>query len=116
MKPLLFLPVLFVLSYFVQLFLPWWSMALICFGVCFVFKVNKFYAFAGSLLAIFFLWVLKAYFADQNFDFPMSGLLSGLFGNVSSFAVFFLTGITGGLVGGLSGLCGSWSKSLIQSK
>jgi len=67
------------------LFLPWWSIALICFGVCFVFKVNKFYAFAGSLLAIFFLWVLKAYFADQNFDFPMSGLLSGLFGNVSLF-------------------------------
>ena len=89
MKQLIFLPVIFVLSYILQLFLPWWIIALICYGVCFILRVNKFYAFTGSLLAIFFLWVVKAYFADQNFDAPMSALLGGLFGNVSTSAVFF---------------------------
>jgi len=116
MKTLIFIPVIFVLTYFCQLFLPWWSLALICFGACLFFKVNKFYAFSGSLLAIFFLWVLKAYFADQNFDVPMSSLLGGLFGNVSASAVFFLTGLTGGLVAGLSGLLGSWAGSLFLNK
>jgi DNA-binding transcriptional regulator of glucitol operon len=116
MKPLIFLPLIFVLSYVVQLFLPWWSMALVCYGVCFALKVNKWYAFSGSLLAVFFLWVLKAYFADQNFDVPMSSLLGGLFGNVSTSAVFFLTGLIGGMVAGFSGLLGSWTGTLFQQK
>jgi len=116
MKTFIFIPVIFVLSYFLQLFLPWWIIALICYGVCFVLKVNKFYAFAGSLLTIFFLWVVKAYFADQNFDAPVSALLAGLFGNVSTSAVFFLTGLVGGIVAGFSGLLGSWSGSLFQNK
>ena len=98
------------------LFLPWWSMALVCYGVCFALKVNKWYAFSGSLLAVFFLWVLKAYFADQNFDVPMSSLLGGLFGNVSTSAVFFLTGLIGGMVAGFSGLLGSWTGTLFQQK
>lgn len=116
MKQLIFLPVIFVLSYILQLFLPWWIIALICYSVCFILRVNKFYAFTGSLLAIFFLWVVKAYFADQNFDAPMSALLGGLFGNVSTSAVFFLTGLVGGMVAGLSGLLGSWSVTLFQQK
>lgn len=116
MKPLIFVPIIFVFSYFLQLFLPWWIIALICYGLCFVLKVNKFYAFTGSLLTIFLLWVLKAYFADQNFDTPISVLLGGLFGNVSTSAVFFLTGLIGGIVAGFSGLLGSWTTSLFQNK
>ncbi|MBK9735889.1 MAG: hypothetical protein IPO92_13410 [Saprospiraceae bacterium] len=114
MKQLIFVPIILVITYLVQLFGPWWLLTIVCFVVCYYFKLNKFMAFTGSLLAIFILWFVKAFLADANFDEAMSGILGALFGGISDTTVLFLTGLTGGLAGGLSGLLGSWSQTLFS--
>ncbi|MFZ1748675.1 MAG: hypothetical protein WAU01_00715 [Saprospiraceae bacterium] len=113
MKSLFFIPIIFILSWILQLWFPWWIISIVCAAICFMMRVPIFSGFAGSLLIIFLLWVIKAYFADQHFDVPMSGILGELIGNISSSAVFILTGLIGGVVGGFSGLIGSWLSSMM---
>lgn len=114
MKNIILITTIIITTYIIQLFLPWWVIAVICFVVCYLSKVSKFVAFINSLLAIFVLWYFKAWMADGNFDEPMSFLLGNVLGGISSSAVLFLTAIIGGLVAGLSGLLGSWSRSLFS--
>ncbi len=101
-----------VASFIVQMFLPWWSITIVCFMVCYFSSINKFLAFTGSLIGIFILWFGKAIIADGLFDTPASEIVGGILGNISPSTTYFLTGIVGGLVGGLSGLLGSWARSL----
>lgn len=110
MTKFIFIPIIFVMSFVAQMFLPWWTMVIICFAVCYLLVPLRWMGFVGSLLAIFVLWYVKAFIADGHFDVPMSTILGGVMGNISSSAVLFLTGIVGGLAGGLGGLIGSWSR------
>ena len=112
MKKLSFIPILIIIAFIAQLFFPWWILVIISFSVCYVFDPGKFIAFGGCFISIFLLWSLKAYMADGNFDVPISELLSGLMGNISRGAVFFLTGAIGGIVSGLSGLIGVWTRQI----
>ena len=112
MKSLKFIPVLIILILLAQSFLPWWIIAVVSFVVCYVFNPGQFIAFSGSLLTVFAIWIIKSYIADHNFDTAMSSLLGQLFGNISSGAIFFLTGISGGIIAGLFGLLGNWTRNL----
>ena len=116
MKQLTFIPIIIILSAICQSFFPWWSIALVSFGVCYFINVNKFMAFSGSLLAILILWSTKAWMSSQFFDTPMSEILGALLGNISTTSVIFLTGLVGGVVAGLSGLSGNLVKSIIRVK
>jgi hypothetical protein len=116
MKQLILIPIIIIVTYVAQLFLPWWIITVICFVVGYFADVSKFVAFASSLLAIFVLWYSKAWMADGNFDEPMSTLLGNVFGGISGTAVLFLTAIVGGLYGGLGGLLGAWSRLLFSKK
>ena len=111
MKKLVFVLLIMVIALISQMFLPWWSIAIVCFLVCYFSSINKFMAFSGSLIGIFVLWVGKAMIADGLFDTPVSEIVGGILGNVSPSATYFLTGLVGGIVGGLSGLLGSWARS-----
>ena len=97
-------------------FLPWWICGIVSFVVCYLWKTNGFVGFTASLLAVFIVWYGKAFFADQNFDTPMSGLLGSLLGNVSGGAALFLTGLIGGIAAGFAGWLGSWTRALSSPK
>lgn len=116
MKNFFPLPIIFIIAYISQLFLPWWVIAVISFSVCYLASVSKFVAFTNSLFAIFVLWYFKAWLADGNFDEPMSVLLGNILGEISGGAVLFLTASIGGITAGLSGLLGSWTNSLFSKK
>lgn len=114
MKKFVYIPLIIAFAFVLQLFLPWWIISPVCFIICYVFHPGKFNAFAGSLLSVFMLWSLKAWWADQYFDTPMSDLLGNLLGNISGGTVIFFTGIIGGLTGGCSGLLGDWMRQLAK--
>jgi len=116
MKNIVIIPIIIIITYIVQMFLPWWIVAVICFVVCYFANLSRFIAFASSLLAIFVLWYVKAWMTDGNFDEPMSILLGNVMGGISGGAVLFLTAMVGGIVGGLSGLLGAWSRLLFSKK
>ena len=116
MKNIVIIPIIIIITYLAQMFLPWWIVAVICFVVCYFANLSKFVAFASSLLAIFVLWYVKAWMSDGNFDEPMSILLGNVMGGISGGAVLFLTAMIGSIVGGLSGLLGAWSRLLFLKK
>lgn len=101
-------------TFVMQLFLPWWIVGVVSFILAYILEKSKFIAFSACLLAVFALWIVKAYWADSHFDVPVSNLVSSLLGNISGSSVFFLTGIIGGLIGGLGGLLGTWTRTLSQ--
>jgi hypothetical protein len=101
-----------VWTFVFQLFMPWWIIGVISFVLAYLMEKNKFIAFASCMVAVFSLWVGTAYWADGNFDRPVSDILSSLLGNISPSAVYFLTGIIGGIVAGLGGCLGTWTRSL----
>jgi len=112
MNKLIFVPILFAACFVLQIFMPWWAMAIACFAVCYIMRPGLLAAFVGSMLAVTLLWMIKAWYADRSFDVPVSGILGAIFGNLSGNMMYLLTGLTGGLVAGFSGLCGTWSSRI----
>ena len=112
MNKLIFVPILFAACFVLQIVMPWWAMAIACFAVCYVMRPGLLAAFVGSMLAVTLLWMIKAWYADRSFDVPVSGILGAIFGNLSGNMMYLLTGLTGGLVAGFSGLCGTWSSRI----
>jgi len=115
MKVLFLMANVILWSFIAQMFLPWWVVGLISFVIAFILHQNKIVSFVGPLLSIFALWFGKAWWADGNFDAPMSDLLGSLLGNISGVSVLLLTGLIGGIVAGLSGLLGSWTRTLSKT-
>ena len=97
-----------------QLIFPWWMVAIVPFVIGYLFKSPLSASFIISFITIFLLWSVSAYRADQNFDISMSALLAEILSLSSPSGMFFLTGLTGGIVGGLSGFLGSWTRQLSQ--
>lgn len=97
-----------------QLFLPWWIIAIVPFFVGYLFRTPLLTSFLVSFAAVFLLWTVSAYRADQNFDVSMAELLGEILGSLKPLSMFILTGMTGGLVAGFSGFLGSWTRQLSQ--
>lgn len=95
-------------SLILQLFLPWYIVAVVAFAVAYFVKQNSFSAFASGFVAVFLLWVLYAYMlssANENLLATKFATLLPLKGNVT--LLLLITGIIGGLVSGFSALTGS---------
>ncbi len=104
---------LLIISFIGLLFLPWYVIAFIAFGIGYYFEPGGAKAFIWSFMTLFVLWTAKAWFADKNFDNSMAALLGQILGNLSSSTVLFLTGFIAGVVGGIFGLLGNWTKKLL---
>lgn len=96
-----------LISLFAQLVLPWWSLAIVAFGVCF-WRSDRagqafLYGFAGvALVWLAYAWLI--YFrTDGRFVVRMSQLLFKSDGVALPFVV---TALLGGIVGGMAGLSG----------
>lgn len=116
MKPLILILIIAILTYSFSMFLPWWISGVVAFIVCYFFKPGHFTAFTASLLAVFGVWLIKSYFADSNFDIPMSSILSKILGDMPTSSVFFLTGLIGGIPAGMAGLLGNWTRIFSNQK
>lgn len=99
-----------------ELFLPWWSMALAAFLVAIPLTSKGPSAFWSGFAAIALLWGGYALFIGFNTDFILSSKIAELFQVGSPIILVALTGILGGLVGGLSSLTGCYLKALYQEK
>lgn len=111
---LTFLSIL-VASCLVQLFLPWWCIAVVAVVLGFFFKQHSGLAFLAGFLAVFVLWVGYAYLLSSANNhllaIKIAELMAPLTGG-SKNVLLLLTGIVGGLVGGLATLTGSLASKL----
>ena len=112
-NPWLLLLLTFLLTSAVQLFLPWWSLAAVCYLVGFVSA-----RFGGSAFGIGFggaalSWLLPAAWLNMRND----GLLAHRMAQLlplggSAGALVLATAVVAGLVGGWAMLAGVWLRAI----
>lgn len=98
------------LSCLLQLFLPWWIIAVVAFAVAYFIKQNSLLAFAAAFIAVFLLWVIYAYMLSSANDNLLVGKVAELLKALSkgkTSTLYIITGLIGGLVSGFGALTGS---------
>ena len=92
-----------ILSFLLQNFLPWWTMAVVSFALGYLFGNTGFISFCAGFLGVGLLWLGMAMFIDVS----TQSILTEKINRILPLNVFVLTTIIGGLVGGLAALTGS---------
>lgn len=96
-----------LISLLAQFFLPWWSLALVAFGVCFLRSPGGGRAFLSGFFGVALVWLVYAFIIHYRTDGVFTGRMSELlFKKNTSVLPLLVTAIIGGLVGGLAGLSG----------
>jgi len=110
-----------IAAYLVNLFLPWWSVAILGFILGYTFKLKPLASFGWGFLALFLLWGGQALYINFANDGVLASRIAEMLQVQSSLLVVLVTGIIGGGVGGISTLCGSFwnferSRSTMKRK
>jgi hypothetical protein len=123
MRFLLKLILIAALAFLLQLFLPWWSVAISAFLVAFALrekpvrrklfdsrKQSYSLSFLAGFLAIFLLWGISAYITDIQNASILSGKVIAIIRQESEpgngILLVWITALTGGLTGGLAAMSG----------
>jgi hypothetical protein len=107
MKFLVHILLTILISFMLQYFLPWWTMAIGSLVIAYLVGNNGFTSFAAGFIAVGLLWLGMALFIDWITDSVLTEKLNRLLPMNS----FLLTTLIGGLVGGLSSLTGALLRS-----
>ena len=90
--------VIIILAFFLELFLPWWSVAIAAFAGGLL--INTRSNFLGGFLAIGLLWIGKALISDLSTDSDLADRVARIFmlhnKAVLLFVIFLLSGVVGG--------------------
>jgi hypothetical protein len=92
-----------ILSFLLQNFLPWWTMAIGSFAISYYFGNKGFISFCAGFLGVGLLWLGMAMFIDVT----TQSILTEKINRILPLNVFVLSTLIGGLVGGLASLTGS---------
>ncbi len=95
-----------IVCFMFQKLFPWWTMAIGAFLVGFVFSNTSFNSFMAGFIAVGLLWLGLALYVDNITQSILTDKVNQLF----PIGIFVITGITGGLVGGLASMTGSLLK------
>jgi hypothetical protein len=90
-----------------QLFLPWWTLAIGAFGTAYFIENKSLPSFAAGFLAAALLWLGMAYYLDH----ATQSIITEKVNKLLPLNAFVLTGLVGGIVGGMSSLTGSLLRS-----
>jgi hypothetical protein len=93
-----------VLGFFLELFFPWWSIAIAAFAGGLL--VNTRNNFLAGFLAIGLLWVVKALITDLSTDSGLADKVARIFMLYNKALLLLLTFLLSGLVGGFAAMTG----------
>lgn len=96
-----------IICFTLQYFLPWWTMAMGCFALGYLFSNKGLLSFSAGFLGVGLLWLGVAMFIDVS----TQSILTEKINRILPLNVFILTTLIGGLVGGLASLTGSLLSS-----
>jgi hypothetical protein len=103
MKNSILFIVIAVLTFSFSLFMPWWVVAPIAFGVAYFAKLSVGKGFALPFAAVFITWLVSIYVVDTG---VVASLVGELFG-MPGVAAPFVAAALGAAVAGLFGLAGA---------
>ena len=107
--------IILVLGFIAHQFLPFWSIAVVAALVGLLFKYeNSAASFAAGLVAATLLWSGYAGFLNSANANMLSGSLGELF-SVNSTLLVYITGLIGGLLGGLGAMTGTLARKMFEA-
>jgi hypothetical protein len=100
-------------SFILQLFLPWWIIALVAFALALWKGTSSRQAFWSGFGAIVFLWAATALVIHLRNEGILTAKIAGLFALPFPALMILITALVGGLVGGLAALSGFYWQRLL---
>jgi hypothetical protein len=104
--------VIAALAFALEMFLPWWSIAIAA-AVGGYFVKSKANFFAG-FMAIALLWMAYAFRIDSVAAVPLADKVAAIF-SLTKMLLILVTGVLGGVIGGFAALAGSSLKKQRRS-
>ncbi len=98
--------VILLISFVLQLFLPWWVIIVIAFAACGIIGKTTKICFWQPFFAIFLLWIGMALYKSIPNQHLLADRIAEMFDLKVWPAILLVMGILGGLAAGISGLCG----------
>jgi len=105
-----------VFSFFLQLFLPWWSMTIVAFAISFLLGKKLWPVFFSSFFACGIVWLLMAVYIHFTNGDIMTNRIAQLLSLSSSVMLYVGAFLTSGIVGGIAGLAGFFLKEILKTK
>ena len=100
-----------LLAFVIDLYLPWWGIAIAAFLVAALIHQPPRFSYLSGFFGIFLLWFLLSWLIDIKNESILSqkiAVLLPLGGSV--FLLMLVTALIGGIVGGLAALSGSFLR------
>lgn len=104
-----------IISYALQLFLPWWIVVLVALLAGFTIKQKTWAAFAAGFASVFVLWSMYAFILSSANNHLLADQIAELMKPLTGSnrnMLFVITGTLGGLVGGLGCVTGNIAAGL----
>ena len=109
--------VIIIVSFLLQLVLPWWIVIVIAFATCGIIGKTGKISFWQPFIAIFLLWIGMALFKSLPNHNVLATRVAEMLGVKYWFVVLFVTCFVGGLAAGIAGFCGHhFRKAVIAMK
>jgi hypothetical protein len=93
-----------ILAFILELFLPWWSIALVAFIGGLLLKSK--YNFLAGFIAIALLWFFKAFIIDTMAATTLTEKVAQIFKLPNKAILYMIMMLLGGLVGGFGCMAG----------
>jgi hypothetical protein len=97
--------VILILASVLELFLPWWSIAIAGAIGGYVFRSSL--NFVAGFLSVAILWIGIAVVIDISASAPLADRVAAIFFSMPKAALFVITGVLGGLVTGFAAATGA---------
>ncbi len=105
-----------LLTYFGAFLLPWWTVMLAAFLVCFLIEGSGVGSFVSGLLGGGTVWMAYAWYIDVKTDSVLSSKIIELFPFDDKIMLVLLAGLVGGIAGGVAGIAGNSFKLIFKKK
>ena len=106
--------VIAILSALLQIFAPWWVIAIVPFVILFWRPASSSGAFWTGLGGIAIPWLVYGYYQHFISDGALSDRVAQIFMLPNGLLLLLVTAVIGGLVGGFSGLSGYWVRQIFR--
>jgi hypothetical protein len=110
MKFLIQILAVIIICLVLQLFMPWWVAAVAGFIVGVAFSNTSFNAFVVGFIGVFLVWSAYAFWLDVQNASVLSSKIAVLFSVKQPILLVLITGLMGGITGGL----GSWAGNELR--
>ena len=108
MKFLIQLVAILITAFLLELFLPWYSVALAALLFGYALKSNA--NFLAGFLAIALLWFTKAWLIHSSDVTDLVGKVARIFPLGQTYLLFLVTALIGGVTGGFAAMTGALAR------